>query len=110
MQVQLSQSTALQIRDANAQRNEVTTLQQEYDKVNTELRDLRHEKLHWDDKLKLVHEQAALAKRQAAARIEQLEGDVKMLMQNLKTSHSSLKNFNSNRLLVRFLDLQLCLN
>jgi len=100
MKVQLSQSTAIQIRDAGVNREEIMTLQDTNANALSELRDLKREKEHWDEKFARVNADAARAKQEAALRISQLENDVQMLMQNLKTSNSSLKNFNSNRISV----------
>ena len=92
MQTQLSQSTALQIRDAGAQRNELETLREANASAAAELRQLRHEKQHWDEKFARVEDEAAQERHVAAQRISQLEGDVRRLLQNVKDSNTSLKH------------------
>ena len=91
MQVQLSQNTAIQIRDATAQRNEVTQLQTQNEKLTTELKELQYEKQNWDEKLNYVMEQAGRDKAAANARIAQLEQDMRKLLHNVQSSSASLK-------------------
>ena len=92
MQVQLSQNTAIQIRDATAQRNEVTQLQTQNEKLTTELKELQYEKQNWDEKLNYVMEQAGRDKAAANARIAKLEQDMRKLLHNVQSSSASLKS------------------
>ena len=88
MQVQLSQSTAIQIRDASSQRAGLMELQEQNEQATAELKELRREKRHWDEKFGHVLEQAGREKAAANARIAQLENDVRTLLTNVKANNS----------------------
>lgn len=92
MQVQLSQSTALQIRDASSQRGAVSELGAANEAMAAELKELRREKETWDERLSHVMAQAGREKAASSARIHQMEQDMRKLLQNVQSSSAGLSS------------------